>query len=224
MIAKHLGLVRLAGAVGLLALASLPVAAQQPAAPGTPATTPPAAAPAPAAPSAPAATPAPAAAAPAPAAPAPAPAAAPAAPAPAAAGPALKEVAGTWSLVSVEVVEGGKKIDIFGANPKGQLALSPEGRFTLVVTRSDLPKYKAGIRNRGTADEFQATVQGSLAYFGAYTVEGGNLVFKVEGSTFPNIVGETQSRALKISGDELSYATPPSKGGGVTTLVFKRAK
>lgn len=201
-----------------LILAPVPPAwSQQPAAPpaaATPATPPPAATPAPAAPPV-AATPA-----------TPAPTATPpaAAPAAAAAQVGIKDVAGTWQLVSVEVVEAGKKIELFGANPKGQMVLTPEGRFTLIVTRADLPKYKAGVRQRGTADEFQATVQGSLAYYGAYSVEGGNLVFKIEGSTFPNLIGETQQRAVKVAGDDLSYATPPSKGGGVTTLAWKRVK
>ena len=210
MIAKTHGLSRLAGALGLVLAMASPALAQQVPAPVAPTAPPPAAT----APAAPAATPAP-----------PAPAATPpAAPAAAAPAPTIKDVAGTWQLVSVEVVEAGKKIEIFGANPRGQLALTPDGRFVLVVTRADLPKYKSGIRQRGTADEFQATVQGSLAYYGSYAVESGNLVFKIEGSTFPNLVGETQQRSVKVAGDELSYATPPSKGGGVTTLVWKRVK
>jgi Lipocalin-like domain len=135
-----------------------------------------------------------------------------------------KEVEGTWQLAAVVVVEGEKKTDLFGRDPKGQMVLGADGRFTIVVTRSDLPKFKSGSRVKGTADEFQATVQGSVAYWGTYTVEGGNLVFKVAGATFPNWIGETQQRAVKIVGDELGYSTPPTKTGAVSTLSWKRAK
>ena len=134
-----------------------------------------------------------------------------------------KEVEGTWQLAAVVVVEGDKKTDLFGRDPKGQMVLGADGRFTIVVTRSDLPKFKSNSRVKGTADEFQATVQGSVAYWGTYMVEGGNLVFKVVGSTFPNWVGESQQRAVKVVGDELSYSTPPTKTGAVSTLSWKRA-
>lgn len=135
-----------------------------------------------------------------------------------------KEVEGTWQLVSVTVAQADKKTDLFGADPKGQMLLTPDGRFMITITRADLPKYKSGLRAKGSADEYQATVQGSVAYYGTYTVEGGNLVFKVTASTFPNWVGETQQRALKVSGDELSYSTPPAKSGAVSTLTWKRSK
>lgn len=135
-----------------------------------------------------------------------------------------KDVEGTWQLVSVTVTQGEKKSDLFGADPKGQLVLGADGKFTIVVTRSDLPKYKSGARAKGTADEYQATVQGTNAYFGTYTVDNGALVFKVVGSTFPNSVGETQTRPVKVAGDEMTYTTPATKGGAVTTLTWKRAK
>ena len=137
---------------------------------------------------------------------------------------AAKEIEGTWQLLSATATEGEKKRELFGANPKGQLVLGSDGRFTMVVARADLPKYKSGSRARGTADEYQATVQGSVAYFGTYKVEGNELVFKVEGSTFPNWVGETQRRPLKLSGDELSYTSPAPIGGAPTALVWKRLK
>ena len=149
--------------------------------------------------------------------------AAPAAPA-ATSTASAKDVEGTWKLVSVTVGEGAKKNDLFGANPKGQMVLA-DGRFTIVVTKADIPKYKSGNRGKGTADEFQATVQGSVAYFGTYAVENGELIFKVEGSTFPNWVGETQHRTLKLSGDDLTYETPVAKNSGQPTVIaWKKIK
>ena len=102
--------------------------------------------------------------------------------------------------------------------------LGADGRYALIVARPDLPKYKSGSRQRGTADEYQATGQGAVAAFGTYTVDAGKIVFKVEVSSFPNWNGETQERTLKIAADDLSYATPPNKAGGVTTVNWKRVK
>lgn len=135
-----------------------------------------------------------------------------------------RDVEGTWQLVAVTVGEGEKKQDLFGPSPKGQLVLG-NGRFTVIYTRADIPKYQANNRSRGTAAEYQATVQGSVAYFGAYAVESGELILKVEGSTFPNWVGETQNRKLKLSGDDLAFETPPAKNSGAPTVIsWKRLK
>lgn len=136
-----------------------------------------------------------------------------------------KEVEGTWSLVSVTVAEGDKKRDLFGDKPRGQLMLGSDNRFAIIYTRSDIPKFQANNRNRGTAEENQSVVQGSVAHFGSYTVENGDLVLKVEGSTFPNWVGETQHRKLKLSGDELTFETPIAKNSGAPTVItWKRSK
>ena len=45
-----------------------------------------------------------------------------------------------------------------------------DGRFCVIITRSDLPKFASNNRETGTAEENKAIVQGSLAYFGAYSV------------------------------------------------------
>ena len=135
-----------------------------------------------------------------------------------------KDLVGAWSLVGVLVIEGAKKTEQFGPAPKGQLAFDGNGRFTIVVTRADLPKYAAKVRAKGTADEMKATVQGSVAYFGSYTVEGSDIVYKVEGSTFANWIGETQKRTFKLTGDDLVYSNTPTPGGPTAELTWKRVK
>jgi hypothetical protein len=137
---------------------------------------------------------------------------------------AAKEAEGTWSLSSVVATQGEKKTDLFGPGPKGQMVLGTDGRFTIVITRADLPKFAADVRAKGTADENKAVVQGSVGFWGRWSVEGSNLVLAIDGSTYPNWVGQRQERSLKIVADELSYSTPPAKGGGSTTLVWKRVR
>ena len=76
---------------------------------------------------------------------------------------------GPWSrLLSNQ--GGQKKIEPFGPAPKGSLIFEPNGRFSITVTRSDLPKFGSGSRVAGTPEENAAIVQGTIAYFGTYSV------------------------------------------------------
>jgi hypothetical protein len=126
------------------------------------------------------------------------------------------DVSGVWRIAEVKN---------YGPGAKGILILTPDKRYSLILVRGDLPKYVSGQRNKATAEEYKATVDGSIAYFGTYTVEEDNLKLNVEGSTFPNWTGTTQVRSnLKVTGDELRYTVlAPSGGGASDTLVWKRA-
>jgi hypothetical protein len=135
-----------------------------------------------------------------------------------------KEAEGTWKLDSVVATVGEKKTDLFGPSPKGRMVLGPDGNFTIVITRADLPKFAADVRTKGTPDENKAVVHGTVGFWGRWSVEGTNLVLAIEGSTYPNWVGQKQERVLKVVGDELSYTTPPAKSGGTTTLAWKRLR
>src|ERR1700724_1442570 len=128
-----------------------------------------------------------------------------------------KDLVGSWTVVSV---------DAYGPNPKGSLIFEANGRFSLQLMRSDLPKYASNNRTQGTPAEYKATVEGSIAYFGTYSVSGTDLNLHIEGSTFPNWIGMDQKRInLSVSGDELKYTQPnPSGGGPPAPLVWKRAK
>lgn len=137
------------------------------------------------------------------------------------------DLVGTWVLVSSTLERGGMKTDYFGPNPQGQLMFHPDGHFSAIFTRSDLPKFDSNNRQAGTPEENKAVVQGSIAVFGAYSVNGTDniITFHIEGSTFPNWNGTVQKRAVKLSGDELSWTDPtPSAGSGAVHTVFKRAK
>jgi hypothetical protein len=129
-----------------------------------------------------------------------------------------KDVVGSWTIVSAG--------DAYGPTPKGSLIFEPNGRFSIHLMRHDLPKYASNNRTQGTPAEYKATVEGSLSYFGTYSISGTDLNLHIEGSTFPNWVGMDQKRInLSISGDELKYTQPnPSGGGAAALLVWKRVK
>ena len=100
-----------------------------------------------------------------------------------------EQLIGTWTLISVHSVgNDGSRVDAFGPNPKGIVTYTSDGHFAFINTRSGLPKLEANSRDQGTPEEYKAIVQGSIAYFGTYTVNEEDKIIglQVEGSTFAN--------------------------------------
>jgi hypothetical protein len=129
-----------------------------------------------------------------------------------------KSVAGIYTIVSQPA---------FGDNPRGQLILQRDGRFSLILARTTLPKIAAGARDKGTAEENKAIVGGSIAQFGKYTVDAKDktITFDIETCTYPNWDGTSQKRLLKVSGDQLIYTvSAPSSGGSAIDVTWKRVK
>lgn len=144
-------------------------------------------------------------------------------------GDSAKSLVGDWSLVSQYVELDGKKIEAFGSKPRGLMMLSANGKFSIILMRDQLPKFASNNRVKGSAEENQAVVQGSIAYFGSYNVNSakGNTVqvsMRIEGSTFPNWDGEDQPRDLTLAGDELRATSPRAAIGGVPQVVWKRIR
>jgi hypothetical protein len=121
----------------------------------------------------------------------------------------------------------GKKIDAFGPNPRGSLILTPDGRFSIIIMRTNLPKFASNNRLKGTPNDNQAIVHGSFAFFGSYELvsEKEQMVsLQIEGSTFPNWDGENQKRIMIATGDELKVTSLTSPIGGTNYFIWKRAK
>jgi len=146
-------------------------------------------------------------------------------------GPALpqqkslkEQLIGTWTYVSsTATLPDGSPL--WGLNPKSLLILTDNGHFSWQVFRSDRPKFASNDRLRATADENRATIQGSLAYFGTYSVDEADKTvhFRIEGSTFPNSEGEEQKRVITgLTSDELKYTNPATTLGARVEAVWRR--
>jgi Lipocalin-like domain len=128
------------------------------------------------------------------------------------------QLVGSWTLVSAEP---------YGTNPTGSYMFDSNGRFSAILMRRDLPKYTSNSRTQGTPAEYKGTVDGSIAYFGTYSVAGTDLDLHVEGSTFANWTGTVQKRTnVSVAGDELKYNVPAPSDGQPTAAptVWKRVK
>jgi hypothetical protein len=138
-----------------------------------------------------------------------------------------EQLVGTWKIVSVDNTRPDGSIkQIFGANPRGIAVFDTHGNAVVVLMRSDRAKFAADNRDLGTAEENKATVQGTHAYFGTYSVIEAEktLVFHNEGNTFPNQEGVDTKRFISITGDEFRWTTPAPSVGGRSEAVWRRVK
>jgi hypothetical protein len=133
------------------------------------------------------------------------------------------QLIGSWTLVSNTATRPG---GTFGPND-GVAIFEANGRFSLQLVRSDLPKFASNNRDTGTPDENKAVVQGSITYFGTYSVNeaDGTMMFHIERCSFPNWNGTDQKRLIvSLTAEELKYTNPAASVGGTAELAWKRVK
>jgi Lipocalin-like domain len=105
------------------------------------------------------------------------------------------QLVGSWIFVSSTTkAEDGSPF--WGANPKGLVIFTANGRYSTHLMRSDRPKFSANSRTKGTPEENKAAVLGNISSFGTYTVDEDKKTFTIrfEGSTYPNLEGTVQAR------------------------------
>ena len=144
---------------------------------------------------------------------------------PSASAQTAKDLVGSWSLESdTTTTSDGRKLQPFGADPNGIAIFDSAGHFAIVNSRPDLPKFASNNRMRGTAEENEAIVHGSFAFFGTYLVANGVIVQHIEGGTWPAWIGTDQKRTVtSFTGDEQTWTTVPSFGG-TSVLHWRRMK
>ena len=140
-------------------------------------------------------------------------------------GQSLKEqVVGTWRLVSIYNEVNGVKTNLYGEKPLGLLMLDKSGNVMTMISQPDIPKFATANRLKGTDAEYRAVVQGMIAGFGTYTVEGDTVNIKTIVSSYPNRSGTTEKRIYKISGDELTTVNPTAASGGTAYSKYVRVR
>jgi hypothetical protein len=133
------------------------------------------------------------------------------------------QLVGNWVLVSVNAPNAA----IHNGPNDGFLMFERNGRFSFALLSSNVPKFASNNRNSGTAEENKAAVQGSIAYFGTYSVNeaDGTFAFHIERCSYPNWNGTDQQRLItSLTVRELKYTNPAASIGGTAELVWKRMK
>jgi len=130
----------------------------------------------------------------------------------------MDQLLGTWSLVSHEA------ISMYSLDPKGVAFFDAGGRFIISVMRSDRANYGIDHPAQGTDEENMATAQGTMTYFGTYTVNEADrtIAIHIEASSFPNWSGAAQNRSFAITGDRLTLTARAL--GGRADVVWQRAE
>lgn len=139
----------------------------------------------------------------------------------------LKELlVGTWLVATVDNIRpDGTRFQSLGPDPKGILTFDANGWFSFQVAQPGRPKFASDNRLQGTPEENRATVQGSLSYYGKYSVDDADRVLHlyIESSSYPNFDGIDNKRIItSLSENEMKWYSPAGSIGTTAEVVWKR--
>ena len=141
------------------------------------------------------------------------------------------QLIGAWKLVSYveKPVDGSEPFHPMSEHPMGIIMYTPDGYMSAQLSKPDRPPFASGDWFKGTDEDYKQEASTYIAYTGPFHVdeEKQTLTHSMFISLFPNWVGQTQPRIVKIEGNtlHLSTAVPIHSGGKVVNsyLVWERA-
>ena len=142
------------------------------------------------------------------------------------AGPAIAQDAplvGNWKLVAFQTIVEGEPSNIYGAQPKGVLILTREGRAAAIITGET---RKAGNSEAERAELYKTVI----AYSGKYRIEGKEFVTTVDMSWNEVWNGTEQRRFWRFEDGKLIVDTAPIPAPNfpgkmvVARLIWEREK
>jgi hypothetical protein len=128
-------------------------------------------------------------------------------------------IEGSWMMASAyEIRADGTRTTNYGEHPNGLLMVDKSGRYSLQIFRPTRPKFTAGDKSRGTAEEYREASMGSSTHTGHVLVDSakGKLIFKIETASFPNWEGTQQVRDYTYKNGTLTYQVPAGASGNGT--------
>lgn len=135
---------------------------------------------------------------------------------------------GTWKLVSFEFRgSDGEAVYPFGKDVVGTIHYDEAGYMSAQLMRSDRALFVSGDQFGGTPEEIKEAFEGYFAYFGRYEVNEAEqtITHRVQGSLFPNWIGQDQVRYFEFSGSRMTLRSTPSQIENNTmtgTFVWER--
>ncbi len=107
------------------------------------------------------------------------------------------------------------------------LIYDEHGYMSVHIMRPDRPIFTFGDIRNGAQDEVKTAFDGYLASFGRYdfNVIDGTVTHHIQGSHFPNWVGQDQKRFFEFSGNRLIIKTQPIPTAGTVVtgiLIWER--
>jgi hypothetical protein len=118
--------------------------------------------------------------------------------------PDLGLLVGSWRLLSTTATftDTGERFETFGPNPGGRMVLTPGGRITFLITKSD--------RKPPTNDaQREALYNSMISYTGTVRLGApGQFITTVDVSLIPSEVGGEKLRHFVVNGDHLTIRLP----------------
>ena len=142
----------------------------------------------------------------------------------------IKKMIGTWRLISSEFrTSKGEIVYPLGEGAQGQLIFTSAGFMSGQLMRAGRPVFSGPDQSTGTMEEIKTAFEGFVSYYGPYEVDLDNhkVITHVEGSLYPNWVGDDQERFFEFSDNRLILRTLPIQLGEenfVGILVWERKK
>lgn len=142
-----------------------------------------------------------------------------------------EQLIGAWKLVSYEErpVDGSPSFYPMTEQPQGIIMYTPDGYMSAQLSSPDRKPFASGDWFKGTDEDYRNEASSYIAYTGEFHVdeETKTLHHSMFISLFPNWIGQTQQRLVKLEGDELHLGSAsPIQSGGRTVmsyLIWKRA-
>jgi len=140
---------------------------------------------------------------------------------------AAQRIVGTWQLVTrtVKRADGSTVIDsVLGEKPTGRLVYDSSGAMSLQMMRTgrkDAISTPANAKDKANP----RVILGYDSYFGRYIVDekAGTVTHHVEGSLFPEDLGDDWVRPFTLNGDTLTLRLT-GEDGLTRTLTFQRMR
>jgi len=141
------------------------------------------------------------------------------------------QLIGAWKLISYEErpVDGSPSFYPMSEKPMGIIMYTSDGFMSAQLMKPDRKPLASGDWFKGTDEEYEQEASTYIAHSGPFHVdeEQKRLTHSMFVSLFPNRIGQTQPRVVRIAGDDpyLSSATPIHSQGKIVTshLHWKRA-
>jgi Lipocalin-like domain len=142
-----------------------------------------------------------------------------------------EQLIGAWKLVSyvAHPVDGSAQFFPLGENPSGIILYTPDGFMSAQLMSNGRKPFASSDWFEATLEEYRAEASTYIAYSGRFHVdeEKKGLTHSMFVSLFPNWIGQTQPRLVRIEGDTLylSTETPTPSAGRVvmSKLAWRRA-
>lgn len=142
-----------------------------------------------------------------------------------------EQLIGAWMLVSYEEkpVDGSPTNYPMSEKPQGIIMYTPDGYMSAQLSTPDRKPFASGDWFKGSDEDWKQEGSTYIAYTGEFHVdeEAKSLTHSMFISLFPNWIGQTQPRVVKIEGEYLFLHTAnPIESGGKKVnsyLKWKRA-